>query len=115
MYRKVGKAIVWVVCLLFQSMAVAGCAMLSGETSVTTPKTGPGTDYPCGVNGVLCTDQAAKITPDQSCCYPHSTCKMDNDGPYCESYDFDPADPVNMLKKNGAKPKRKLRFARHAS
>ena len=81
----------------------------------TTPKTGPGTDYPCGVYGVQCFDEAAKLTPDQACCYVHSICKVDDDGPFCESQDFDPMAPdnVNMLKKNGAK--HMLRFPRRAS
>lgn len=104
MYGKV----IGCVLLCFVLYGTSGCALMREGNPATTPKTGPGTAYPCGVYGVVCTDEAARLTPDQACCYVHSTCKIDDDGPYCESYDFDPADPTMMVGRH-----RRARFARH--
>lgn len=69
--------------------ATTGCAMLSGESSVTKPKTGPGTDYPCGLRGMLCGD-----TDPPSCC-SYGTCANDGE-PYCDQRPLDPMDPNNF-------------------
>lgn len=68
----------------------SGCAMLSGETKVTNPATGPGTDYPCGYDGMLCTD-----TKPATCCNL-GFCANDGE-PYCDQRPpDDPMDPNNF-------------------
>jgi hypothetical protein len=92
MYRTLGI----ISCIL----CLTSCAMMREGNEATTPKTGPGTEYPCGVYGVVCTDTAAQLTPDQRCCWVHSICKMDDEGPYCEAdASYDPSDPTMMAKR----------------
>ena len=49
------------------SILFAGC---NTQSRVLTPKTGPGTDYPCGVGGVVCGDSP----PATNCCPPNCSC-----------------------------------------
>jgi hypothetical protein len=71
-----------------------GCAMTTGNTPQTTPKTGPGTDYPCGVQGMFCTD-----TKPPTCC-TYGLCANDGE-PYCDyTPPSDPADPQFMRREH---------------
>lgn len=88
--------------LILISLMFAGCHMFDAAIV----KTGPGTDYPCGATGVVCTDQAAHLTTDQACCWEHSSCRMDNDGPYCHTDYYDPMSPMGT-------PMRRSRFKAH--
>ena len=63
-----------------------GCAMLREGNPATTPKTGPGTDYPCGVHGQECSD-----TTPHTCC-EYGVCANDGE-PYCDNRP--PSDPSN--------------------
>lgn len=45
------------------AIVVAAC----NTPTILTPKTGPGTPYPCGVNGTLCTTQHMCCGPDETC------------------------------------------------
>lgn len=80
------------------ALTSAGCA----PSEYITPPTGPGTPYPCGYTGVWC----FPVDGTHTCCWQHSSCRQDDDGPYCHTEQYDPSDPINL----GA-PRRKLRFA----
>lgn len=85
--------------------ALNGCALAREGNPVTTPKTGPGTPYPCGVSGVVCEDAR---TSNEKCCPGNHACRRDPDGtPFCEFVNFDPSDPSQWA----AKPRRVRRTA----
>lgn len=67
-------------------VAATGCHLFVGP--YTTPPVGPGTDYPCGYTGILCSD-----TMPKTCCPMNHACKSDKDGPYCASVSCDPSEP----------------------
>lgn len=78
-----------------------GCA-----PAILTPPTGPGTEYPCGVNGVVCVGADAK--PTGMCCPETFVCG----GPYpnigcfsgeCCANDSAPLDRKRTLKQRRAR------------
>jgi hypothetical protein len=87
--------------ILLTLLLASSCAMLREGNPETTPKTGPGTDYPCGVHGQQCFD----TTPPTCCEYG----KCANDGePYCDNRPpSDPTDPTTWSRKLPARLPRK--------
>ncbi len=80
-----------------------GCALLRDGNPVTTPKTGPGTDYPCGVHGMKCPD--AHVAGETCCSY--GVCARDDEGPYCDyTIPTDPADPAQWGARSHARLER---------
>ena len=73
---------------------LSGCAMLREGNPVLDPGQGPGTGYPCGYTGVVCTDAASLLTPDAACCPAGHWCAMDDGGPYCAYHYEDPMSPT---------------------
>jgi hypothetical protein len=47
-----------------------------GANTILTPPTGPGTEYPCGVDGTVCTVQ-------KTCCPANNTCGGEPDAVGC--------------------------------
>jgi hypothetical protein len=77
----------WFAMLIPLPLCIA-CALFREGNPATTPKTGPGTDYPCGVYGMLCRD-----TRPATCCML-GVCANDGE-PYCdERPPDDPGDPT---------------------
>ena len=76
---------------------VLACAMLRDGNPATTPKTGPGTDYPCGVGGILC--------PDHTCCAKGGECVEDDGGPYCQYVNPDDFSDPTMLRRRTRGPR----------
>lgn len=85
------------IALVLLAVLLSGCAMFRPGNPAITPGTGPGTAYPCGYTGVVCTDEAARLTPDvASCCWQNSSCRMDQEGPYCHQEYVDYSDPRTL-------------------
>jgi len=59
------------VCLLATLGGAPGCH----TPPILTPPTGPGTSYPCGVSGLVCTTNGA---PNGYCCGETQTCGADD-------------------------------------
>lgn len=57
--------------LLF-ALAALCVGIACGANSITNVKTGPNTDYPCGVNGVVCLDMNGQ--PNHMCCGENEAC-----------------------------------------
>ncbi len=59
---------------LFAVLLVSGITVAcgAGNLAVLEVKTGPGTSYPCGVNGVSCLDMNGQ--PNHMCCSENETC-----------------------------------------
>lgn len=62
------------------ALIFSGCALIEGKGPIANPKTGPGTDYPCGATGVQCFDSK---DPDAACCPMDHSCRVDDAGPFC--------------------------------
>lgn len=54
--------------LVVAALAISACA----APSILTPATGPGTDYPCGVHGLVCRAHAGY------CCNENEVCGGDD-------------------------------------
>lgn len=53
------------------ALLLAALACNSPAITGLTPKTGPGTDYPCGVEGLVCTTNGV---PNHTCCTEGDAC-----------------------------------------